>query len=203
MTFLSGENIMKKNISLSILLFFIISFGCSEKPQPEIPENVKAGLRNDAKEFMGSLKSILVKEMQTNGIVKAVSVCSDTAQLLTNNYGLSKGIYIKRVSFKNRNKNDAPNEVESAALKSFEELNTKGELTETTEYFTTIEENGIKQIVYLKPILIQAPCLSCHGPLDQISEGVKVILHSKYPDDRATGYNLGDLRGAVSIKKVL
>ena len=51
---------------------------------------------------MESLKSVLVKEMQTNGIVSAVSVCSDTAQILTNNYGVNKGIYIKRVSFKNQ-----------------------------------------------------------------------------------------------------
>jgi len=49
---------------------------------------------------MESLKTILVKEMQTNGIAAAVSVCSDTAQLLTNNYGIKKGIYIKRVSVK-------------------------------------------------------------------------------------------------------
>ena len=92
---------MKKIISLSALsIFLFLVAGCGEKPTPELTEQIKNGLRTDAKQFMESLKTVLVKEMQTNGIVSAVSVCSDTAQILTNNYGVNKGIYIKRVSFK-------------------------------------------------------------------------------------------------------
>lgn len=195
---------MKKIISLTVLslLTFLFTF-CSEKPRTEITDQVKNGLRADAQEFMESLKTILVKEMQTNGIVAAVSVCSDTAQVLTNNYGVKKGIYIKRVSFKNRNENDAPNKIEAEALKTFEDLKQKGELKETTEYFTTIEEDGITTVVYLKPILVQAPCLSCHGSLDQIGLEVKDVIRKKYPNDKATGYQLDDLRGAVSIQKTL
>lgn len=194
---------MKKIMSSALLVFLFISFGCSEKSKPELTENIKSSLRKDAKDFMESLKSILVKEMQTKGIVSAVSVCSDTAQILTNNYGISKGIYIKRVSFKNRNENDAPNKIETEALKMFEELKQKGELKETTEYFKTTEENGATSVIYLKPILVQAPCLSCHGSLDQIGPDVKQILQTKYPNDKAIGYQLDDLRGAVSIKKTL
>lgn len=195
---------MKRIISLSVLLIsFFVYTGCADKSKPQLTENIKSGLRQDAKEFMGSLKEILVKEMQTNGVVAAVSVCSDTAQVLTNNYGVKKGIYIKRVSFKNRNINNAPNKYESEALKIFEDLNSKCELTETTEYFNTIETDGITSVIYLKPIIVQAPCLSCHGPLDQIGVEIKTILNNKYPDDKATGYQLDDLRGAVSIQKTL
>lgn len=194
---------MKNIISVLPFLLLFIFFGCNEKPKPEITDNIKSGLRNDTKDFMESLKTILVKEMQTNGIVAAVSVCSDTAQLLTNNYGIKKGIYIKRISFKYRNENDAPNKIETEALKMFEKLKQKGELKETTEYFKTTEENGITSVIYLKPILVQAPCLSCHGPLEQIGPDVKQILQTKYPDDKAIGYQLDDLRGAVSIKKTL
>lgn len=194
---------MKNIISVLPFLLLFIFFGCNEKPKPVITDNTKSGLRNDAKDFMESLKSILVKEMQANGIVAAVSVCSDTAQLLTNNYGIKKGIYIKRVSFKYRNENDAPNKIETEALKMFEELKQKGELKETTEFFKTTEENGVTSVIYLKPILVQAPCLSCHGPLEQIGPDVKQILQKKYPNDKATGYQLDDLRGAVSIKKTL
>lgn len=194
---------MKNIISFVPFLLLFIFFGCNEKSKPVITDNTKSGLRNDAKDFMESLKSILVKEMQANGIVAAVSVCSDTAQLLTNNYGIKKGIYIKRVSFKYRNENDAPNKIETEALKMFEELKQKSELKETTEFFKTTEENGVTSVIYLKPILVQAPCLSCHGPLEQIGPDVKQILQKKYPNDKATGYQLDDLRGAVSIKKTL
>jgi hypothetical protein len=195
---------MKKNISLSVLsIFLFLCIGCGEKPAPELTEQIKNGLRTDAKQFMESLKSVLVKEMQTNGIVAAVSVCSDTAQLLTNNYGVNKGIFIKRVSAKYRNINNKPDLFEAKALKYFEELKSNGKLTETTEYFEVIEEDGVRNVRYMKPIILQAPCLGCHGSIENIGPDVKAILNKKYPEDKATGYQMDDLRGAVSIQKTL
>lgn len=195
---------MKKIISLSAISIFLFLFtGCGEKPAPELTEQIKNGLRTDAKQFMESLKTVLVKEMQTNGIVAAVSVCSDTAQVLTNNYGVNKGIYIKRVSFKFRNNNNKPDEFETKALKYFEELKSNGKLTDTTEYMEVVDKEGVKNVRYLKPITIQAPCLGCHGTLDQIVPEVQTMLQTKYPDDKAKGYQMDDLRGAVSIQKTL
>ena len=195
---------MKKIISLSVIsIFLFLLTGCEEKPTAELTEQIKNGLRTDAKQFMESLKTVLVKEMQTNGIVAAVSVCSDTAQVLTNNYGVNKGIYIKRVSFKNRNPNNQPDEFESKALQYFEELKSSGKLTETTEYFEMIEENGVFNVRFMKPIILQAPCLGCHGAVENIGPDVKAVLNNKYPDDKATGYQIDDLRGAVSIQKTL
>ena len=195
---------MKKIISLSALsIFLFLVAGCGEKPTPELTEQIKNGLRTDAKQFMESLKTVLVKEMQTNGIVSAVSACSDTAQILTNNYGVNKGIYIKRVSFKYRNTNNKPDEVEAKALKYFEELKSSGKLSETTEHYDVVDIDGIKNVRYLKPIIVQAPCLGCHGAVENIGPDVKSILNNKYPDDKATGYQMDDLRGSVSIQKTL
>lgn len=195
---------MKKIISLSALSIFLFLFiGCAEKPKPELTQQIKNGLRQDAKEFMDSLKSVLVKEMQTNGIVAAVSVCSDTAQLLTVNYGFSKGIYIKRVSLKYRNPNNAPDGFESKVLNHFRQLSVEGKLDGTTEFFEIINSDGVNSVRYMKPIIVQAPCLNCHGGNEQISPAVKTIIQNKYPDDKATGYYLDDLRGAVSIQKTL
>jgi len=195
---------MKKIISLSaLLLFLFIWVGCGEKSKPELTEQIKKGLRTDAKNFMDSLKSILVAEIQKNGIAAAVSVCSDTAQLLTVNYGLSKGIYIKRVSVKNRNPRNAPDGFESKVLNYFRELSSVGKLNETTEFIEVVNSDGVTSVRYMKPIIVQAPCLSCHGTNEQISPEVKSIIQNKYPEDKATGYQIDDLRGAVSIQKTL
>lgn len=195
---------MKNFISLSaVLLFLFIWAGCGEKSKPELTEQIKNGLRTDAKIFMDSLKVILVKEMQKHGIISAVSVCSDTAQLLTVNYGLSKGIYIKRVSFKNRNPRNAPDGFESKVLNYFRELSSVGKLNETTEFTEIINVDGVSRVRYMKPIIVQAPCLSCHCTNEQISPEVKSIIQNKYPEDKATGYQIDDLRGAVSIQKTL
>lgn len=192
---------MKKIIS--VLVVFLLLASCTSKKTPELTDQIKNGLRNDAKEFMESLKSVLQKEIQTNGILAAVSVCSDTAQLMTVNYGLNKGIYIKRVSFKNRNPFNNPDGFETKVLKHFNYLSSVNKITDTTEIFELIIENDVATVRYMKPILIQAPCLNCHGSESQIAKDVKEVISNKYPEDKATGYYIDDLRGAVSIKKTL
>lgn len=193
---------MKKIIGFSILTLFIL-VSCSQKDKPEITEELKTALRSDAKTFMESLKSVLIKEIQTNGIVNAVSVCSDIAQILTNNYGVSKGIYIKRVSFNNRNPLNVPDDFESKVLKMFEEQFNKNQLKPESEYVELIEQNGVYKVRYMKPIFVQPECLNCHGTEEQISPQVKDLINKVYPDDKAKGYQMGDLRGAVSIQKTL
>lgn len=37
----------------------------------------------------------------------------------------------------------------------------------------------------------------------KILDQVKAILNNKYPDDKAVGYQMDDLRSAVSIQKTL
>jgi len=42
--------------------------------------------------------------------------------------------------------------------------------------------------------------LQCHGARDKLAPGVADALKELYPQDQATGYAVGDLRGAVSVK---
>jgi hypothetical protein len=195
---------MEKIISLSAVLFFLAFwFGCGKQAKPELTEQIKSGLKTDAQQFLQSLKSILIKEMQTNGVAASVSVCSDTAQIITNNYGMQHGVYIKRVSIKNRNPNNLPDELETKAIMYFEDLKSAGKLNEATEFFDLSDIDGVTSVRYLKPIIMQAPCLNCHGNTESMLPEVKTIISKKYPNDKATGYQIDDLRGAVSIKKVL
>ena len=152
---------------------------------------------------MKNLKSILIKEIQSGGILQAVSVCSDTAQILTNNFGVARGIYIKRVSLKNRNPNNFPDDFERSILNQFELLHQNNQLKKDTEYSEIVSEGDYNYLRYMKPIIVQAECLNCHGGQTDIMPEVKELIAQNYPQDKAIGYNLGDLRGAVSIKKVV
>jgi len=195
------ENYMKNFIiGLFILLIFFLS--CSEN-QKEVSEDQLIGMRTTAMDFMKELKSILIEQMQSGGVLKAVSVCSDTAQVLTNKFGMERGIYIKRVSLKNRNPNDYPDNFEKRILNQFELLQQNKELNNKTEFAEVITEGSYKYLRYLKPIIVQAECLSCHGNQTDIMTDVKSLIAQNYPDDKAIGYKPGDLRGAISIKKIM
>ena len=194
---------MKTIFSINLLILILI-ISCGDKNQEaQIIENQKKEMRENASEFMGQLKSVVIKQIKSEGMLSAVAVCSDTAQVLTNNFGLMKGVYIKRVSFKNRNKNNVPDEFEARILKEFEQIKKEGKLISNTEHFEIIIENDYQYLRYMKPIKIGAACLKCHGNEEKISTEVKELIVKEYPDDKAIGYKNGDLRGAVSIKKLI
>lgn len=187
-----------------IVLFVSLLFltGCSSEKMPEISDELISEMRANSNEFMSGLRDILSGQIQKNGLVAAVSVCSDSAQILTNNFSVEKGIYIKRVSFNNRNPNNIPDDFETEGLKYFQKNLDKGNLDTLSEYFKITEENDIKYLRYMKPIILQAACLNCHGPKDQIMPEVLQVINNRYKNDKAVNYQPGDLRGAVSIQKV-
>jgi hypothetical protein len=193
---------MRNALFLNIVFIFVFITNCSEN-KIEVNENQIAGMRVTAMEFMKELKGILVNQIQTNGILSAVSVCSDTAQVLTNNFGVQKGVYIKRVSLKNRNVNNTPDDFEKMILNKFAMMQQNNELGGDTEYAEIVEEGEFKYLRYVKPILVHAECLNCHGSENEIMPEVKQLISQEYPYDKAVGYKTGDLRGAVSLKKAI
>lgn len=176
--------------------------GCSTEQKPEISAYIKSEMRKNANEFMSVLKDVLVSEIQQNGLVAAFSVCSDTAQVMTNNYSIEKGIFIKRVSFNYRNGNNSPDLFETQGLSFFQSILKEGRLDSLSEYYSIVEENDVKYLRYMKPILVQAPCLNCHGMETQIMPEVLSLIKNRYKNDKAKNYQIGELRGAVSIQKV-
>ncbi|HSW56673.1 MAG TPA: DUF3365 domain-containing protein [Ignavibacteriaceae bacterium] len=193
---------MKYFISALALIFSLSLLSCSEN-KVEVSEDQVIGMRTTAMEFMKDLKGVLITQIQTSGVLQAVSVCSDTAQILTNNFGVQKGVFIKRVSFKNRNENNLPDDFEKQVLNKFELLHQNKELTSETEHTEIVQEGEFKYLRYLKPIFVQAECLNCHGSETDIMPEVKQLIAQEYSNDKAVGYLVGDLRGAVSLKKVI
>ena len=194
---------MKRILVYAILIIISGLVGCSEDKTTTVTESQLNQMRSTSMEFMKELKGILIKEIQQGGVLSAVAVCSDTAQLLTNNFGLQRGVFVKRVSFNNRNEGNFPDDYEKGILNKFTMMHKENNLTETSEYIEIISENGSKHLRYMKPIFIQAECLNCHGSETDMHQETKELLAEKYPKDKAVNYKLGDLRGAVSLKKVV
>lgn len=192
---------MKSLIYFLSLIFLFYLSSCSSEERKKPGEKDLTELRSAAGDFMGKLKTVLVNEMQNNGVVEAVNVCSDTAQILTEQIGDSKNLFIKRVSDKNRNPNNAPDEFETAVIEKFKQLHAANQIDASTEYAEIIDSSGKKIIRYMKPIIIQNECLTCHGSKEYIPDAVNEIIITRYPNDKARGYSPGELRGAVSITK--
>jgi len=55
-----------------------------------------------------------------------------------------------------------------------------------------------KRSGYVEPILLQPLCLTCHG--DVLAPDIESRINELYPEDRAVGFQVGDLRGVFWIE---
>jgi uncharacterized protein DUF3365 len=159
--------------------------------------------RNIVKEMASTLGSALQKEMTANGPAAAIKVCKDLAPAITSDLSRKTGQRVTRVSLKTRNPLlGSPDAWEQKVLADFA-LRSEKENPANIEFAEIVTEPQGKFMRYMKAIPTQEVCLKCHGPLETIAPQVKEQLNTAYPNDKATGYAINQLRGAFSIKKAL
>ncbi|MBA2662789.1 MAG: DUF3365 domain-containing protein [Bradymonadaceae bacterium] len=118
---------------------------------------------------------------QADGFSAAVEVCHGEAPKIAAEVAAKHRVAIGRTSSRLRNpSNLAP--VWSEAL-----------FNEPGEPAIAVGPHGEFGVVH--PIVLGELCANCHGAADKLAPGVAEILTQRYPDDRATGYAPGELRG--------
>ncbi len=160
-----------------------------------------AAARTAAKALGAALKSELQAAMRDGGPVSALSVCHDKAAAISREISEQQGMKISRVSLKNRNPANQAVGWTEQALKDFERAKRAGEDINQLEFTEIVEINGQHQFRYMKAIPTGKVCLACHGA--NLSPEVREKLHSLYPSDKATGFQVGDIRGAFVVTKSL
>jgi hypothetical protein len=127
------------------------------------------------------LKGRLVEVLGQEGPAQAIEVCKSEAPRLAENVSREQGLRIGRTSFRLRNaKNQPPDWAKPLVERQVEEA-------------TFLTSGG--ELAALLPIRLSGECLLCHGPVEMIPDEVKQTLAREYPDDQATGFEEGDLRG--------
>lgn len=141
------------------------------------------------------LASGLNEGLGNGGPATAIEVCSEIAPAAA--HELSRdGVEVRRTSERYRNPRNAPDEWELAGLRLFQQRLAAGQTL--GEIHDRDEAGG--ELRYLRPILVGGHCLQCHGASEVLDAEVRARLGEHYPDDRATGFAAGDLRGAFSVR---
>ena len=148
------------------------------------------------------MRGELIKELERTGPIRAIVVCKYSVPEITSNISRQTGMRVTRVSLRPRNRAlGDPDPWEQKVLLDFEKRVSKGEKAETLEFSELVEEPLGKAFRYLKAIPMAQPCMACHGPSGQLSDGVRAQLAAEYPKDIAADYQVGQVRGGVSVKK--
>jgi len=151
-----------------------------------------------------SVRSELLKAIETSGPLRAIVVCKYTVPEIASAISRKYGARVTRVSLTPRNPALGWGDAwEQQALMEFDKRVAKGEAADGMEHAAVVTEPSGKFLRYMRVLPMQAPCMHCHGPAEQINESVRSQLAHDYPHDQATGLVVGKVRGAVTYKKPL
>ncbi len=168
-----------------------------------------ASLLEDTRKTALPVLPKVVKAMQTavetQGPVAAIGVCKEKAPALLQEMRQQTGWQIRRVSLKTRNASTGTPDVwEARQLAEFNIRAANGAKPEQLEVGEIVSDaDGKRSFRYLKALPVAPVCVSCHGQGEAMSDSLKAALAKDYPHDAATGYSVGQVRGALSVKRPL
>ena len=198
-----------KRFSLIVLLFITVIFGgCGgdkqEKPdsrleQAKALQNENDTLCREAADkltviFAGEVKDELTKALGQGGAVNAIEVCRVKAPKISQIFSIN-GVKIRRVAERYRNLDNRATTRQLEILDGF-----KDSLTAPKYVGEWTSSDSGETYHYYKPIYTQPLCLNCHGGLQTLSPGVIDAVRKYYPNDKATGFKVGELRGMFVVE---
>jgi hypothetical protein len=129
-----------------------------------------------------ALVSRVTESMQTSGAPTTIEVCAGEAATITEAVSNEHGVRMGRTSFALRNPANAPPAWASELVAAHAEAPA-----------VRVAPDGTLGV--LSPIRLMPPCETCHGASDAIAPEVRGVIAARNPEDRATGFSAGDLRG--------
>jgi hypothetical protein len=134
-----------------------------------------------------ALQGKLMEAMAAEGPVAAMRICSREAYMLSAATAEQQGIAIGRTSHALRNPENAPRPWAA-------DLVARGKGQRFAAAHGWAVDLG-DRIGVLQPIEARDTCIICHGAPTQLPQEIGAAVKQAYPDDRATGFAPGDLRG--------
>lgn len=167
-----------------ILVALLLAATTSHSQATETLERGAELLTPFKKDLQRALKSGLAE-----GPAEAIQVCRIRAPDIADALSVD-GVRMGRSSHRLRNPdNEAPEWVRPIMQAYLDDPSSR------TPRAVELEEN---RWGYVEPIVVQPLCLTCHG--SELAPDISARIAELYPDDRATGFEAGDLRGVFWLE---
>ncbi len=179
-----------------------VNAGPAPAPAPETQAQAQAQARAQAamQDFSERLRGQLRDAMTRDGAPAAVDFCHDQAPRIADQVMAEHGVRLGRVAVPGRHRN--PGHVaegwQAETLASFQAAVDRGGAPQAQ---VAVMRDALPSGVELRMargIAVEPACLMCHGA--SIAPGIAERLAQNYPEDGATGFREGDLRGLVWVE---
>ncbi len=153
--------------------------------------------RTLATELVTELKAELGRALASGGPAAAIEVCRVRAPEIAAQLSKESGATVSRTALRVRNPANAPDDLQRAILEQFSADLESGKAPMPLEAAVDINRGGSIEHRYMRAIPMDAVCSTCHGKA--LAADVSAAIAKAYPKDQATGFEPGQLRGAVSV----
>ncbi len=177
------------NPRLLLLLWALVSVSATAQDDDRLTRS-----RDAAMQLGQELGATLLTAIGTDGPVEAIRLCNLEASPIAAGVSEQAGASVGRTALRLRNPDNAPDADARTVLMTFERDLAAG-ATPPLERFETRPDGSAR---YMSAIVTQGLCLTCHG--SGIAAEVAATIADHYPEDQATGFEAGDLRGAFLIE---
>ncbi|TGL90738.1 DUF3365 domain-containing protein [Leptospira congkakensis] len=174
-----------------ILWIVILVFGYNCQTKKLDHEAAAIAITNEAKTNLVQKLNLALRE---GGTKQAIPFCKLNAIGFTNRLGQKHEVTLRRITNKPRNHSNLLSVEEEKIFLEIEKLKT------SEGVFPNKTVTSDESVTVYVPIPVMGFCLQCHGNSNEIQKETKQILNREYPNDKAIGYQVGELRGLFSVK---
>lgn len=170
------------------------------RPAPASTDPDLDRARAAATRFSGRLRGTLQAAMQNGGPIAAIEVCHTEAPRIAEAVMAEYEVRLGRVALPARNRNpaQAADGWKLATLTAFQQAVADGAPAADQVFVSRDNLPDGMALRMMRGIATEPGCLACHGK--EVAEPVRAAIAEHYPDDHATGFDVGDLRGALWVE---
>lgn len=201
--FISGAATRWGWLTVLVLVLVLVSIaGCKSDGAEPAGATEPAGTayaRAMTQAFAAELQATLLAAIEAGGPAHAIEVCKHDAPRISAEQG-AEGWTLSRTATRVRNPQNAPNSWQQAVLEDWQTQLASGRVADpATLEWTELVSGPQPELRYMRAIPLGGVCLACHGPDQELDPAVLTALAEHYPEDQATGFRVGELRGAFVV----
>ena len=195
----SSRPLARSVVSLSMALLLLGCGGSASEPDEETatapsasavpPDSIKKRVEREI-DALDKMRESLASTIDTPAVEKTTfaRVCKPVGRR-AKRIAEAHGWTVRQLAKKYRNPTHAP---DAQAKRLHEQFAESPERTDT--WLRTVRDDTSGWL-YARQITVRQGCIACHGPKEKRPDFVK----KGYPDDRAYGFEPGDLRGIYTV----
>jgi hypothetical protein len=186
---------MQRHLLVPVILGFVLVLGgcgapdSGTAPASQPPDSVRRAVEQSIR-ALNQMRESLAATIDTPAVDKGTfkRVCAPVGKR-ARELGQENGWAVQQLAKKYRN---PANQLDAEARRLHRQFADSAGLTER---WIRTTRDGTEGWRYARRITVRPSCTACHGPKEQRPEFVK----TGDPDDRAYGFEAGDLRGLYSV----